>query len=98
MARGPMVVERDLAAALMSGHLGGAGIDVTEVEPLADDSPLWDIPNLIITPHVGGQCATRADDITNFFCDNLGRYLAGRPLRNLVDKHLGFPLPEPALY
>jgi D-3-phosphoglycerate dehydrogenase len=96
MARGPMVVESDLAAALTSGHLGGAGIDVTEVEPLAVDSPLWDIPNVIITPHVGGQAATRTDDITNFFCDNLGRYLAGRPLRNLVDKRLGFPLPEPA--
>lgn len=97
MARGPLVVERDLAAALTSGQLGGAGIDVTEVEPLAVDSPLWDIPNLIITPHVGGQTATRADDITNFFCDNLGRYLADRPLRNLVDKRLGFPLPEPAV-
>lgn len=96
MARGPLVVEHDLAEALNSGHLGGAGIDVTEVEPLSVDSPLWDIPNLIITPHVGGQCATRADDINNFFCDNLGRYLAGRPLRNLVDKRLGFPLPEPA--
>jgi phosphoglycerate dehydrogenase-like enzyme len=94
MARGPMVVESDLADALNSGHLGGAGIDVTEVEPLAVDSPLWDIPNLIITPHVGGQAATRADDITNFFCDNLGRYLAGRPLRNLVDKRLGFPHPD----
>lgn len=96
MARGPLVVETDLAAALTSSHLGGAGIDVTEVEPLATNSPLWDIPNLIITPHVGGQCATRADDITNFFCENLVRYLAGRPLRNFVDKRLGFPLPEPA--
>jgi phosphoglycerate dehydrogenase-like enzyme len=96
MARGPLVVEKDLADALTSGQLGGAGIDVTEVEPLPADSPLWEIPNLIITPHVGGQCATRADDITNFFCDNLARYLAGRPLRNLVDKRLGFPLPEPA--
>ena len=46
---------------------------------------------MIITPHVGGQAATRIDDMTNFFCDNLARYLAGRPLRNLVDKQLGFP-------
>jgi D-3-phosphoglycerate dehydrogenase len=55
---------------------------------------LWDLPNVIITPHVGGQAATRIDDMTNFFCDNLRRYLTGQPLRNLVDKRLGFPLPD----
>jgi D-3-phosphoglycerate dehydrogenase len=49
---------------------------------------------VIITPHVGGQAATRIDDMTNFFCDNLARYRAGRPLRNLVEKELGFPRPE----
>jgi D-3-phosphoglycerate dehydrogenase len=53
------------------------------------------MPKVIITPHVGGQSATRIDDMTNFFCDNLERYLAGRPLLNLVDKRLGFPLPDP---
>ena len=96
VARGPLVVERDLVAALESGHLGGAGLDVTEIEPLPPESKLWNNPNVIITPHVGGQSATRIDDMTNFFCDNLARYLIGRPLCNLVDKRLGFPLPEPA--
>jgi D-3-phosphoglycerate dehydrogenase len=95
MARGGLVVEADLVAAIESGHLGGAGLDVTETEPLPSESPLWDLPNVIITPHVGGQSATRIDDMTNFFCDNLARYLSGRPLRNLVVKELGFPRPEP---
>jgi D-3-phosphoglycerate dehydrogenase len=94
MARGPLVVEKDLVEALRSGHLSGAGLDVTEQEPLPADSPLWDMPNVIITPHVGGQAATRIDDMTNFFCDNLARYLSNRPLRNLVDKELGFPVPD----
>jgi D-3-phosphoglycerate dehydrogenase len=95
VARGPLVVEKDLVAALDSGHLGGAGLDVTDPEPLPPGSKLWDMPNVIITPHVGGQSATRIDDMTNFFCANLERYRAGRPLCNLVDKRLGFPLPDP---
>jgi D-3-phosphoglycerate dehydrogenase len=95
VARGPLVVEKDLVAALESGHLGGAGVDVTDPEPLPPESKLWHLPNVIITPHVGGQAATRIDDMTNFFCANLNRYLAGEPLCNLVDKRLGFPLPDP---
>jgi phosphoglycerate dehydrogenase-like enzyme len=95
VARGPLVVTEDMIAALESGHLGGAGIDVVDPEPLPADSRLWNLPNVIITPHVGGQSASRADDITNFFCDNLQRYLGGKPLMNFVDKRLGFPLPDP---
>jgi D-3-phosphoglycerate dehydrogenase len=93
VARGQMVVEADLVAALESGHLAGAGLDVTDPEPLPPDSKLWSLPNVILTPHVGGQSATRIDDMTDFFCENLRRYLAGEPLRNLVDKQLGFPIP-----
>ncbi|HEX7376938.1 MAG TPA: D-2-hydroxyacid dehydrogenase [Pirellulales bacterium] len=91
MARGPLVVESALVEALRSGHLAGAGLDVTEIEPLPADSPLWELPNCIITPHVGGQSATRIDDMTDFFCENLARWQTGRPLANLVDKELGFP-------
>ncbi len=91
VARGPLVVEADLVEALVSGHLAAAGLDVTETEPLAPESRLWDLPNVIITPHVGGQSHRRIDQMTDFFCENLERYLAGRPLANLVDKRLGFP-------
>jgi D-3-phosphoglycerate dehydrogenase len=94
VARGPLVVERDLVEVLRSGHLWGVGVDVTEVEPLAPHSPLWDLPNVIITPHVGGQRASRIDDMTDLFCENLRRYRVGKPLANLVDKRLGFPEPS----
>jgi phosphoglycerate dehydrogenase-like enzyme len=92
MARGPLVVESALVDALRSGHLAGAGLDVTEIEPLPVESPLWGLPNCIITPHVGGQSATRIDDMTDFFCENLVRWQTARPLINLVDKRLGFPV------
>ena len=99
VARGPLVDEAALAAALESGRLDSAALDVTPEEPPAADSPLWRAPRLIITPHVAGQSARRIDAMTEFFCDNLRRYLRGEALRNLVDKRLGFPEPpadEPA--
>lgn len=91
VARGKLIVERDLIAALEMGTLAGFATDVTEVEPLDVHSSLWSLPNVIITPHVGGQSARRIDDMTNFFCENLRRRNAGKPLVNLVDKRLGFP-------
>lgn len=93
VARGPIVDEAALVASLQSGQLAGAGLDVTEVEPLPLDSPLWEIPNVLITPHVGAQSARRVDDTTDLICENLRRYFAGRPLLNRVDKKLGYPTP-----
>lgn len=96
VARGPLVDEGALAAALHSGHLDSAALDVTPTEPPAADSPLWTAPRLILTPHVAGQSKRRIDAMTEFFCDNLVRYANGRPLNNLVDKRLGFPEPSAA--
>jgi D-3-phosphoglycerate dehydrogenase len=93
VARGAVVVEADLVEALQTRRLAGAGLDVTEVEPLPADSPLWQMPNVLITPHVGAQSATRIDDTTDLFCENLRRFLEGERLWNLVDKRLGFPRP-----
>ncbi|MBN1855055.1 MAG: D-2-hydroxyacid dehydrogenase [Pirellulales bacterium] len=94
VARGGLVVESDLAKVLADGHLAGAGLDVAAMEPLPKDSPLWELPNVLVTPHVGGQSARRADNMTNLFCENLRRWFAGSDLLNLVDKELGFPYPE----
>jgi D-3-phosphoglycerate dehydrogenase len=94
VARGPVANEADLVAALQAGQLGGAGLDVAETEPLPESSPLWDMPNVIITPHVGAQSHWRADDTTNLICENLRRYFGGRKLLNVVDKRLGYPTPQ----
>lgn len=96
VARGAIVVESALVEALAEDHLAGAGLDVTEVEPLAASSRLWDDPKVIITPHVGAQSARRVDDTTDLVCCNLQRYAAGQPLINRVEKELGFPHPSEA--
>lgn len=94
VARGPVIVEADLVAALKSGHLAGAGLDVTEIEPLPLESSLWEMPNVLITPHVGAQSGRRLDDSTDLICENLKRYFSGESLWNSVDKQLGFPRPD----
>ena len=94
VARGSIVVEAALVDALQSGHLAGAGLDVTEVEPLAAESLLWDDPRVIITPHVGAQSARRVDDTTELACLNLRRFFSDEPPLNRVDKQLGFPHPS----
>lgn len=94
VARGQVVDEQALIERLQSGHITAAGVDVTEVEPLPQSSPLWNLSNVLITPHVGAQAACRVDDTTRMICANLKRYLANEPLFNLVDKRLGFPHPS----
>lgn len=90
VTRGGIVEEAALIAALESGQFAGAGLDVCEQEPLPPDHPLWRAPNLIITAHQAGASQHRARTIYEFFCRNLGHYLKGEPLLNLVDKQRGF--------
>jgi D-3-phosphoglycerate dehydrogenase len=93
VARGALVVTDDLVAALDSGHLAGAVMDVTDPEPPPPESRLWGMPNVIITPHVGGQSSWRIDNMTQLFCRNLHRWRRNLPLVNyLADKRLGFPI------
>ena len=84
VGRGGLVDEQALAAALTRGELAGAGLDVFEVEPLPETSPLWDHPNVIITPHSSGTSDGNLHRATEIFVDNLGRYVRGEPLRNEV--------------
>ena len=90
VARGPIVNEPDLIEILQEGTIAAAGLDVTEIEPLPAESPLWDFDNVIISPHSAGGSQHRMRRITEFFLDNLERYLNGEELKNVVDKQLGF--------
>jgi phosphoglycerate dehydrogenase-like enzyme len=90
VSRGAVVDTGALVAALRSGKLAGAGLDVTEPEPLPDDHPLWSMPNVVITPHVAGQSDRIGERRLKLFRDNVERFVTGRPLRNVVDKALGY--------
>ncbi|HWQ28882.1 MAG TPA: D-2-hydroxyacid dehydrogenase, partial [Dehalococcoidia bacterium] len=90
VARGEVVDEAALVRALQEGPIGGAALDVFEREPLPPDSPLWGMPNVLVSPHVSGSSAHYDDLAADIFADNLRRYLAGEPLRNRVDPVLGY--------
>lgn len=86
ISRGAVVVLDDLAAALAAGEIAGAALDVFEIEPLPADHPLWTMPGVLITPHVGGEGPYLEERRTDVLLDNCRRFAEGRPLRNVVDK------------
>ena len=90
IGRGALVDERALIAALESGRLAGAGLDVFEQEPLPDASPLWALPQVIASPHVSGLGPDYWARASEVFARNLRLWLAGRPLENVVDKQAGY--------
>lgn len=90
IARGPVIDEPGLIRVLEDGHLGGACLDVFAQEPLPADSPLWDMDRVIVSPHSASTVAGENEALTTLFCDNLQRWLAGRPLRNLYHPERGY--------
>jgi phosphoglycerate dehydrogenase-like enzyme len=90
ISRGSAIDESALIAALTDGVIGGAGLDVFETEPLPAESPLWRLPNVILSPHVAGNSDQYSRRFTNLFLENLARYRAGEPLRNVVDVERGY--------
>ena len=90
IGRGAIVNEDDLVKALKKGWIAGAGLDVFEQEPLPDSSPLWQLPNVILTPHVSGFTPAYDERNVELFTQNLRRYLAGEPLLNVVNRELGY--------
>jgi phosphoglycerate dehydrogenase-like enzyme len=90
VGRGKVIEESALLGALREGWIGGAGLDVHARTPLPADSPFFDLPNVILTPHMSGVSLGYYDRMTALFCENLRRYISGEPLINLVDKQKGY--------
>jgi phosphoglycerate dehydrogenase-like enzyme len=90
VARGGVVDEAALLAALDCGRVAGAALDVFEREPLPADSQLWDRADVIVTPHIAGLASDYEDVVRDLFTENLERYLDGRPLVNTIDRSLGY--------
>lgn len=90
IARGAIVREADLVAALQQGIIKGAGLDVFADEPLPADSPLWDMENVIVTPHMAAISPYYLDRAVKLFAENLTRYTQGRDMFNIIDKQKGY--------
>ena len=90
ISRGSVINETDLIKALKKWQIAGAGLDVFETEPLPEESPLWIMENVILTPHVSGFTPHYDDRATDLFVENLRRYLAGEKLLNLVNRERGY--------
>lgn len=90
VGRGAAIEPTALRRALDEGWIAGAGLDVTDPEPLPADSPLWTMPNVILAQHTSGSSPYNADRITQIFLDNLGRYRRGEALHNQIDKNQGY--------
>jgi phosphoglycerate dehydrogenase-like enzyme len=90
LGRGGLIDEPALVTALSEGTIGGAALDVFMTEPLPAGSPLWDLPNVIVSPHMSGDFRGWDEALTGLFLEQLKRYRAGRPLVNVVDKNLGY--------
>jgi glyoxylate/hydroxypyruvate reductase len=82
VARGNVIDQAALTAALRGGRLAGAGLDVAEVEPMPKDDPLWDMPNVIVSPHIAGGGSTGYPMHKKLFAQNLERFTSGKPLLN----------------
>ena len=92
VGRGSAVETDALTDALKSGKLAGAALDVTDPEPLPADHPLWEIDNVIITPHASGNYLLKGtlDRVVEILTENFDNFVSGRPLKNIVDRRYGY--------
>lgn len=90
IGRGRLIVEEDLIEALKDGTLAGAALDVFATEPLPETSPIWDLPNVVISPHSADMVEGFIHKSVSFFCENCVRFLNKQPVKGLANKQLGY--------
>jgi D-2-hydroxyacid dehydrogenase (NADP+) len=90
VSRGALIDEAALIAAMGAGKIAGAGLDVTSQDPIPKDSPLWDLPNTIITPHIATESVKLSDAVVDFWCENVRRFAGNEVLLSVVDRQAGY--------
>ena len=90
VARGPVIIEDDLVEALTNGNIAGAALDVFCEEPLPKTSKFWDLENVLLSPHNADQLVDFRHKSVQFFCENVSRYIADLPLRNIISARNGY--------
>ena len=90
VSRGALIDEDALIATLRAGGIAGAGLDVTTEDPIPKESPLWELPNTIITPHIATESVKLSDAVVDFWCENVRRFADNEPLLGVVDRQSGY--------
>jgi phosphoglycerate dehydrogenase-like enzyme len=90
IGRGPVIDQAALVRALAEGKIKGAGLDVFEQEPIPAEDPMFKLPNVLISPHSADHTKGWLDDALRFFLEQYQRFSSGQPLKNIVEKHLGY--------
>ncbi len=90
VSRGALIDEGALIAAMRAGSIAGAGLDVTTADPIPQESPLWDLPNTIITPHIATESVKLSASVVDFWCENVRRFAENEPLLGVVDRQTGY--------
>jgi D-2-hydroxyacid dehydrogenase (NADP+) len=90
VSRGALIDEGALIAAMRAGKIAGAGLDVTTEDPIPKESPLWDLPNTIITPHIAVESVKLSEAVVDFWCENLRRFAENKPLLGVMDRQAGY--------
>ena len=90
VSRGALIDEKALMVTLRAGGIAGAGLDVTTEDPIPKESPLWDLPNTIITPHVATESVKLSEAVVDFWCENVRRFAENAPLLGVMDREAGY--------
>ena len=90
VSRGALIDESALIATMRAGRIGGAGLDVTTQDPIPRESPLWELPNTIITPHIATESVKLSEAVVDFWCENVRRFAQNEPLLGVMDRQTGY--------